>query len=156
MSKKTKSTKNNTMIYLAEKDISGTGNENDASSMDFNTNIVLFSMYPSMCDGDTSMPMEHGKALLEIAHSITDELPRLSIVGIVVSVAYILNMDDLLREAYRFITDKEGTVDQLMGDISKDTDDAHESIDQFLALLGIDSDKKYKAINDISIMLGLK
>ncbi len=155
MSNRTKNTENNTMVYLTENDEAETNQEDFA--MDFNTNIIIFSLYPlGPDDEDNTMPIEHGMILLEIARDMTDINKQLAIVAIVATTAYMLNIDELVRAALGLLSNDNKIVDEFYEDIRLSRDDItsyFESIDKLFAIIGIDNSIKEKAMGEISNMV---
>ena len=151
MSKRTKNTENNTMLYLTENGEAGTFKED--LPMSFNTSIILFSHYPLISeDDDKTMLIEHGMALLEIARDIPYINKQLAIVSIVATSAYMLNIDELVRAALGLLSNDNKIVDEFYEDTRFSRDDLasyFKSIDQALEILGIDTDSQEKAINEI-------
>ncbi len=155
MNKRTKSTENNTMMYMVENDNVKTTHEEEDPSMGFVPSIVLFTMYPQLVeDGDTTMPMEHGMALLDMARTTTNTFERPIIAAIVAVVGHMLGMDELIRESYKLLPRAKEVIEQFYIDI-RSSGDGHseylEITDQLLEQLGIDSSKKQKAMDEICI-----
>ena len=155
MSNRTKKTENNTMVYLVEDDTVETSHAEEDLDMDLNTSIVLFTMYPELVeDGDTTMPMEHGMALLDMARTTTNTFERPIIAAIVAVVGHMLGMDELIRESYKLLPRAKEVIEQFYIDI-RSSGDGHseylEITDQLLEQLGIDSSKKQKAMDEICI-----
>lgn len=155
MNKRTKNTENNTMMYMVENDNVETTHKDEDPSMGFVPSIVLFTMYPYLVeDGDTTMPMEHGMALLDIARTTTNTFERPIIAGIVAAVGHMLGIDELIREAYKLLPRAKEVMEQFYTEI-RSSGDGHseylEITDQLLEQLGIDSSKKQKAMDEICI-----
>lgn len=150
-SKRSKNTKNNTMIYLTENDEAETNQEDFA--MDFNFSIIMFSLYPLLSDGkDNTMPIEHGMALLDIACDMKDINKQIAIVAIVATTAYMLNIDELISEAFQLVSNNNKMVDDFYENVRFSRDDLasySESIDLILEILEIDNSAKERAMGEI-------
>ena len=154
-SKRSKNTKNNTMVYLTEHDEAETNQEDFA--MSFNTNILMFTQYPLVSDDvDYIMPIEHGLVLLDIARDMTDIYKQIAIVTIVATTAYMLNIDGLISAAFKLISNDNNIVDKFHKDIRfsrDDLDSYFESIDHVLEILEIDNSAEERAVDEISNMV---
>lgn len=147
------------MKYFELSDVDTASQDEGSIPMSFDASIVLFARYPRLFkEGDTSMPMEHGMSLLEMALSMPDESEQCAVASLVLTVAYLLNIEELIKAALKLISNDVGIVDKFyadMGPASSNTADHNESIDQLLGLLGIDSSKKKKAMDEIYSILGI-
>ena len=150
-SKRSKNTKNNTMVYLTEHDETETNQEDFA--MDFNFSIIMFKLYPQLSDDeDNTMPIEHGMALLDMACDMNDINKQIAIVAIVATTAYMLNIDDLVIEAFKLVSNDNKIVDEFYENMRFSRDDLasySESIDQVLEILEIDNSAKERAMGEI-------
>ncbi len=158
MNKRTQNTENNKMLYLTENDDPCSESHNHDFCMDFNTNIVLFTLYPSLMndDDDTLLPMEHGMALLDIALSTKDELSAIIIISTVMTVSYQMGITELLDKACQYMPGPIPftTEDFLakMGSPSIDLSEYRGTVAEFLSTLGITEEEEEKAIQEILIM----
>ena len=155
MTKRSTNTENNTMVYLTENDEAETNQED--LPMSFNTNILMFSLYPLVSDDvDYIMPIEHGLVLLDIARDMTDINKQIAIVAIVATTAYMLNIDGLISEAFKLVSNDNKIVDKFHKDIGFSRDDLgsyFESIDNVFEILEIDIGAKERAMDEIFNMV---
>lgn len=102
------------------------------------------------------MALEHGMSLLDIALTMQDKNKQSAIGNIVIATAYMLDIDELVRAAFKFMSDESDIVDKFYAGITLPRDDIDGylySTEHHLETLGIDDNEREKATIEIMKMV---